>query len=469
MAYISCSDAIHSYICGKRPVLRGLLALIVAVVCISPAWGQLAPTPPMGWNSWDAYGTTVREDEVRANAKWMAQNLKQHGWQYVVVDMEWFLENPQISDEPKDPQFSMDPYGRYTPAVGRFPSAANGAGFRPLADYVHSLGLKFGIHMLHGIPREAVEKNLPIAGSSWHAADAANTQDTCPWNPDNYGVDASKPAAQAWYDSQAKLWASWGVDFVKVDCVSGDPWPAAEVAILHKALERSGRPIVLSLSPGQSYDQKEELRANSNLWRVSSDVWDRWKGTPNNGYPQGLYNQFDVAAEWSGYGQPNHWPDLDMLPLGHISIRSVIGKDRQSSFTHDEQRTLMTLWAIFRSPLMMGGDLPSADAWTQSLLTNDDVLHVDQHSVNNRVDVNDAHHAIWLAEDADTHEPIVAVFNLDDESHTYKLNWTELGLRRNGVYRPYDLWLHEALKPAASMDVTLAPHASVLYRLKLTK
>ncbi len=446
---------------------QALLATSLALACPAlHAQKPLAPTPPMGWNSWDAYGITVREAEIRANAQWMAQHLKPYGWQYVVVDMEWFVENPESGDDPKTVHLAMDASGRYLPAVNRFPSAVNGAGFRPLADYVHSLGLKFGIHMLRGIPISAVQKNLPIAGSHWHAGDAALRSNTCPWNPDNYGVDASKPAGQAWYDSEAKLWASWGVDYVKMDCVSGTPWPAGEVAMIHKAIARSGRPMVLSLSPGQSFDQRTDLRADANLWRVSNDVWDRWKHAPNTDYPEGLYNQFALAAQWSGFGQPNHWPDLDMLPLGRISIRSVIGKDRQSAFSHDEQRTLMALWAIFRSPLMMGGDLPSSDRWTQSLLTNRDVLELDQHAENNHAVVTDEHHAVWMAEEAGTHAPILAVFNLDDQPKTYTLRAKDLGLTlpRRGDCRT-DLWAHTRSGPDTTFVFPLAAHASALVRL----
>jgi alpha-galactosidase len=443
------------------------LAISIALACPAlHAQMQLAPAPPMGWNSWDAYGITVREAEIRANAQWMAQHLKPYGWQYVVVDMEWFVENPESGDDPKTVHLAMDAYGRYLPAVNRFPSAANDAGFRPLADSVHALGLKFGIHMLRGIPIRAVQKNLPIAGSHWHAADAALRSDTCPWNPDNYGVDASKPAGQAWYDAEAKLWASWGVDYVKMDCVSGKPWPAGEVAMIHKAIARSGRPMVLSLSPGQSFDQRMYLRADANLWRVSNDVWDRWKHAPNTDYPEGLYNQFALAAQWSGFAQPNHWPDLDMLPLGRISIRSVIGKDRQSAFTHDEQRTLMTLWAIFRSPLMMGGDLPSSDAWTQSLLTNKDVLGIDQQAQDSHVVVTDDHHAVWMAREARTHAPILAVFNLDDQPNTYTLRPIDLGLKMpSRGYCRTDLWTQAQSGTDTALTFSLAAHASALVRL----
>jgi alpha-galactosidase len=176
---------------------------------------RLAVTPPMGWNSWDSYGTTITEAEYKANAEWMAGHLKPYGWQYAVVDEGWYIQNPESGGKPAW-QFSLDAEGRFLPAPNRFPSAANNAGFKPLADYMHSLGLKFGFHIIRGIPREAVAKNLPIAGSSYHAADAADQSDTCFWNPDTYGLK-NNPAAQAYYDSLARLYAGWGLDFIKVD------------------------------------------------------------------------------------------------------------------------------------------------------------------------------------------------------------------------------------------------------------
>src|ERR1700745_495943 len=120
----------------------------------------LSATPPMGWNSWGGYGTTVNEADVKANANWLATHLKDYGWQYVVVDMEWFVTNPTPEGNSKSSQFSLDDHGRYSPDVKRFPSSVNNNGFKAIADYVHSLGLKFGIHILRGIPKQAVEKNL---------------------------------------------------------------------------------------------------------------------------------------------------------------------------------------------------------------------------------------------------------------------------------------------------------------------
>ena len=238
--------------------------------------------------------------------------------------------------------YSLDEYGRYTPAVKRFPSSAEGKGFKPLGDYIHSLGLKFGIHILRGIPKKAVEANSPIAGSNFHARDAADTSDTCPWNPDNYGIDSSKPGAQAYYDSIATLYASWGVDLIKVDCISSHPYRGDEIRMLSIALTKTGRPIALSLSPGPAPLEKiDEMRRYAQMWRVSDDIWDIWHSDVR--YPQGLGDQFANAIKWADMAQPGRWPDLDMLPLGYLGPAPGWGKPRQTRLTHAEQRTLFTL------------------------------------------------------------------------------------------------------------------------------
>src|SRR6185312_3514668 len=293
----------------------------------------LAATPPMGWNSWDSFGTTVKEQDVKANADWLARNLKRYGWEYVVVDMEWFVTNPRASGNSTSSQFSMDGYGRYIPAENRFPTSTNGAGFKPLADYIHSLGLKFGIHILRGIPKQAVKQNLPIAGFSYHAAEAADISDTCPWNPDNYGLDPAKPASQAYYDSIAKLYASWDVDLIKVDCIASHPYKGDDIRMLSGALKKTGRPIVLSLSPGAApMDKVDEMRKYSQMWRISDDVWDLWHSTVP--YPQGLGDQFPRMAQWAGLSERGHWPDADMLPLGYLGPAPGWGEARQTRFTH---------------------------------------------------------------------------------------------------------------------------------------
>jgi alpha-galactosidase len=420
-----------------------------------------AETPPMGWNSWDAYGTTVNETQFKANAQWLADHLKSGGWQYVVVDMEWFVTNPLPAGNSPKSQFSIDDHGRYTPAINRFPSADHGAGFKPLADYVHALGLKLGIHILRGIPRAAVEKNLPIEGSSFHAADAADTHDTCPWNPDNYGTDATKPAAQAYYDSIARLYAGWGIDLIKADCISSRPYRGDDIRMLSLALKKTGRPIVLSLSPGAAPLEKlDEIRQYAHMWRISDDVWDLWHSTVD--YPQGLGDQFPRVAKWAAYSEPGHWPDADMLPLGFLGPAPGWGKARWTRLSHDEQRTLLTLWSMFRSPLMIGGDLPSSDAWTTSLLTNPEVIAVDQHTLSSRPVITTDKAVVWVARSVSEDRRYLAIFNMGDESSTFQYSWKELGFEE-ATYRLRDLWVRRDVGTANSITVRLPAHGVMLY------
>jgi hypothetical protein len=218
----------------------------------------------MGWNSWDSYGRTIAEAQFKANARWMAKHLKRFGWQYVVIDEGWYIPNPE--SKPQDYKFLLGYDGRFVPEPVRFPSAADGAGFRPLADYTHSLGLKFGIHIIRGIPREAVARNLPIADSPYHAQDAADQSDLCPWNAYNYGVKTSE-AGQAYYDSIMKLYASWHVDFIKVDCIAAHPYKPDEIRMLANAIKKTGRRMVLSLSPGPTaLDNAREVSEYAEMW-----------------------------------------------------------------------------------------------------------------------------------------------------------------------------------------------------------
>ncbi len=421
----------------------------------------LAATPPLGWNSWDSYGTTVGEAQVKANAEWMAAHLKQHGWQYIVVDMEWFVTNPIAEGNAINFRYTLDDQGRYTPALNRFPSAAKGAGFRPLADYIHARGLKFGIHILQGIPREAVAKNLPIAGSSFHAGDAANTAGTCKWNHDNYDLKDTA-AGQAYYDSIARLYAGWGVDLIKVDCIASRPYKGAEIRMLSEALRKTGRPIVLSLSPGAApLDKVDEMRKYAQMWRISDDIWDEWHSDVE--YPQGLGDQFRRVAEWASITQPGHWPDADMLPLGYLGPAPGWGKARQTRLSPAEQRTMVTLWSIFRSPLMMGGDLPHNDPATTALLTNDEVLAVDQHSNGGRAVVQSPDATVWTAVPENGKGRYVAIFNTSEHPEDLNYTWKQLGLP-SGTYILRDLWEHSDGRPVDALSVHLASHACALYR-----
>jgi hypothetical protein len=416
----------------------------------------------MGWNSWDSYGRTLNEESIKANANWLAKNLKRYGWEYVVVDEGWYLANLKQNDD-SHVVFEMDEYGRYVPVPTRFPSAGKNRTFKPLADYLHSLGLKFGLHILRGIPREAVDRNLPIAGSQFHAKDAAEISDVCPWNAYNYGLKPSNPAAQAYYDSLARQYTGWGVDFVKIDCISDHPYKGDEIRMFAEAMKKAGRPMVVSLSPGPtSIDKRDEVSRYSHMWRISDDIWDVWHST--KGFPQGVKNQFARAALWAGVAQPGHWPDADMLPIGSLRPAAGWGEPRETRLTHDEQRTMLTLWSIFRSPLIMGGNLTQSDAWTISLLTNPEVIAVDQHSRENRPVITSENIIVWTARSETGRAQYVAVFNISETSQVVKFRWQELGLPASD-YRVRDLWERRDLGTAPALETTLGPHASALYRV----
>ncbi|MBB3188300.1 glycoside hydrolase family 27 protein [Microbacter margulisiae] len=419
---------------------------------------QWAPTPPMGWNSWDCYGPTVTEKEVKANASYMAHNLKKFGWKYIVVDIRWYVSNPKTHGyNETNPEYCLDQYGRFVPSPVRFPSAANNKGFKPLADYVHHLGLKFGIHIMRGIPKIAVKENTPILNSPYHADDIYNTNELCQWLHDMYTVDATKAGAQAYYNSLFDLYASWGVDFVKVDDLSR-PYHKDEIDMIRKAIDQCGRPIVLSTSPGATpITEADHIETHANMWRIMDDFWDNW---PEEKAHFALFEQW---IRYSGYG---HWPDGDMLPLGRIGIRSERGNNRLTHFTPDEQYTLMSLFAICKSPLIFGGDLPSNDAFTLSLITNPDVLYIDQHSIHNRLLKNDNGIVIWTA-DSPKGDKYLAVFNATDDQNPQhvSVNRQLAGVASSCMVT--NIWTHKTEGHFGETFTCVVPrHGVKLYKLQ---
>ncbi|MBO4900509.1 MAG: glycoside hydrolase family 27 protein [Lachnospiraceae bacterium] len=383
---------------------------------------------PRGWNSWDCYGAAVTEDTVRKNAEYMAENMKEAGYEYVVVDIQWYEPGSVNNEYHPFADVCMDEYGRLMPAENRFPSAAGGAGFKPLADYVHSLGLKFGIHIMRGIPRQAVTRNLPVYGTEGiRARDIAKTASICAWNTDNYGVDPTKKGARQYYDSIFALYASWDVDFVKCDDICRElPHEEEELVMLSEALRGCGRDMVLSLSPGPALLEKSELyKAVSNMWRITDDFWDDWKL---------LYAMFERAEKWSIHTGHNHYPDADMLPVG--AIRQVYDPDYTTAFTIPEQETMMVLWCIMRSPLMAGGELTKNDNNTLALLTNPGLMEMHAcsrhaHQVF-RKKIGDNEVILWTAMKASDKGgydgQYVAVFNSDGPDAEIAVDLSELEL-----------------------------------------
>ncbi len=430
----------------------------------SPASEVVAPTPPMGWNSYDAFGSTVNESQFKAEVDFLKANLLQYGWKYAVIDYLWFnpTGGPNIhlhkDGRPTD-SLAMDEYGRLLPAVNRFPSAAGGNGFKPLADYTHSMGLKFGIHIMRGIPKQAYWDNAPAKGSAYTAREAADTSssDLCVWNNSMYGLDPDKPGAQAYYNSIFDLYAKWGVDLVKVDDIA-HPYRNGEIEMIRRAIDQCGRPMVLSLSPGEApISEAENLLKNANMWRISGDMWDTWKKLEHN---------FELLNKWSPYIKKDHWPDADMLPIGHLSIKnSSVGAERMSKFTKDEMYTLLTLWSIARSPLIMGGELLTSPRWVISLLQNREVIAVDQHSTDNHQVFRNDSEAAWVAHGPTAGIRYVALFNLEDTAQTIDFKFdSAAGFK--GTFSVRDLWKGEDIGTAeAHVSTTIGAHGAVLYKL----
>ena len=374
----------------------------------------------MGWNSWDCYGAAVTEDIVRKNAEFMAKNLKQYGWEYVVVDIQWSAPNARSHEYDPFTELCMDEYSRLIPAENRFPSAAGGKGFAPLAEYVHSLGLKFGIHIMRGIPRQAVHRNTKIKDTDKTAREIAKTASICAWNTDMYGVDPEKEGARAYYDSIFELYASWGVDFIKCDDIARElPHEEAELVMLSESIRSCGRDMVLSLSPGAALLEKAELyKQVSDMWRITDDFWDKWEL---------LYAMFERAEKWCTHSGAGHWPDADMLPIGPI-LQDYDAANR-TKFTENEQITMLTLWSIFRSPLMIGGEMTGFDKFTMSLLTNEEILKMHKNARHShqvwRREINGSEYILWTAANAEG-GGYFALFNAGEKDGTVKLDLADL-------------------------------------------
>ena len=413
-----------------------------------------ALTPPMGWNSWDCYGAGVTEETVRKNAEYMAAHLKPYGWEYVVVDIQWANGNARDHSYEPFPDLTMDEFGRLLPAPDRFPSAAGGQGFRPLADYVHSLGLKFGIHIMRGLPRAAAHRRLPVADSACFCHLAADPHSVCAWNPDMYGLRCDTPDAKAYYDSIFRLYASWGMDFVKCDDIAREyPRCRREIELISESCRNCGREMVLSLSPGPApLEEAEHLKANANMWRITDDFWDEWRL---------LKGMFERAEKWCIHAAPGHWPDADMLPVG--ALRQCSDPDGWTKFTHAEQRTMMTLWCMMRSPLMIGGEMTKNDSFTLSLLTSTEVLEILKSGWCAHPLRTLPEESVWISPRRDGKGVWIALFNLDDRKRTVSISAEEASLPG---FAGKELWSGKALRKTAVLRSALAPHDAAVWYLE---
>ena len=462
------------HICSSR--LTKLVIIVVGLMLATfsraadPHYWQWAQTPPMGWNSWDCFGAGVWQTDVLANADYIDKNLKAHGWSVVTIDIQWYEPLAHTTEYRKGAILETDTNGRLLPATNRFPMTAESRGFKPIADYLHARGLKFGMHLMRGVPRQSVDRDdALILGTTNHVSEIADKVHVCRWNGDMYGVDMSKPGAQEYYNSVFALLASWGLDFVKVDDLAGHE---PEIEAVRKAIDKSGRPMVFSISPsGSTVARGEFVSSNANMWRISDDFWDSWPA---------LYSQFARVNNWTPFRAPGHWPDADMIPFGNVRAWTSNG---WTHFTHDEHFTLMTLWCIARSPLILGGNLPKNDDFTLSVLTNDEVIAVNQNSTNNHQLFNTNNQVAWVADVPGSKDKYVALFNTlprpaqrrnnpaetanDSDASKLPVNITvslgDLGLNSRAKVR--DLWTHKDLgEVKGEFTASINSHGAGLYR-----
>ena len=448
---------------------RRSLFLAFAILMVYSANSQLAVTPPMGWNSYNCFGSAVREDEVKANTDYMAKNLKQYGWEYVVVDFLWSYDNPKgsrignayqkrLEDGSFVPFLTMDDWGRLLPHVHKFPSAFGGKGFKPLSDYVHAQGLKFGIHLMRGIPRQAVWLKTPVKGVPGVTADMiADTTSTSTWLNHMYGLDMSKRGAQEYLNSLLKLYKEWDVDFIKVDDIAR-PYHTAEVEGYEKAIKTVGRPMILSISPGETpVAQAKHVQQHTHMWRMADDFWDNWKM---------ILQMFDYAKNWEGTGGSGHWPDCDMIQIGKLSKRGPVGPERYSRFSEDELYTHMNFWSIYRSPLMLGGNLPENREIELKLFTNDEVLAVNQKGENPKQVYKKDGSMVWVSKVTGSKDLYVGLFNIGEDDHDVPVDFASIGIKGKVTVR--DLWLKKNIGSYSKQyKQKINKHGSALLRLQV--
>jgi alpha-galactosidase len=421
----------------------------------------LALTPPMGWNSYDSFGASVTESEMVSEAKTVKSAMQPFGWNTVVIDYRWY--------EPGQP---IDANGRFLPATSKYPSATGSNGFKPLADQIHAVGLSFGIHIMRGIPRKSFTANSPIANSTYTAQNAGDSSDACPWDDHMWGVRGDTAAGQAWYDALFAQYASWGIDFVKIDDMlnnSTKQYHQAEADAIRKAIDKSGRSIVLSFSPGPDDaswlpNSSANLNTNANQWRIVDDFWD-----PNDGPLCDLNCAFNEIKTWAGVGglTPGHWPDADMLPLGYLGPRKEwTGGNHQTNFTKNEQVTIMTLWSMLPSPLIFGGNPANlgSDAWTTALLTNPEVLAVSEDVLGARGKrTASGSNEIWTR-DLSGGRKAVAFINRGTQDATMSASFSSLGVTGTPAVR--DLWRRaDVAGMTTGLSVSVPNSGALMYTL----
>jgi hypothetical protein len=402
--------------------VSGAVAGVLLTSNASASNNGLSITPAMGWSSWSFVRRDPTEAKIKAQAAAMKNSgMAAHGYLYINVDD--FYQKCDSNG------FVVDSFGRWTVDTTKFPT-----GMKALGDYIHSLGLKFGVYVTPGIPQNAVTKNTPIEGTSQHAKDIADTTKT----EKNYNckhmyyINYNKPGAQEYINSFANLFASWGADYLKIDGVGAADIP--DVQAWDTALRQTGRPINYALSNNLPIANATTWKQLANSWRTQGDVECYCSGQPNGvGYPltdwSHINSRFTTAANWQQYAGPGGWNDLDSIEVGNGT---------NTGLTPDQRRSQLTLWSMAASPLLNGTDLTNLDPTDLTMLTNDRVIAVDQDGIAaKRIINNGAQQAFSKKETNGTY--LIALFNTATTGNqTITVNWSQAGF--TGTATVTDLW-----------------------------
>ncbi len=428
------------------PAMVTALATVMASSSSAKA-DRKHPIPPRGWNSYTGYSIAVTQEELHKNIDFLAENLLEYGYDTVTVDNGWFL-----SGKGKGISIALDECGRPDSHPHFFPR-----GLQHTIDYAHKKGVKFGIWLLRGINRRAVEENMPVEGTPYRMQDIVNKKSYCGWAIApwwNYGVDMTKPGAQEYYDGLIKKYADMGVDFIKFDDMVPSP---AEVAAAAKAIKKLDRPMVLSLSPGDHINVKHsDAYKQANMVRITSDIWD------NRGALETTFRRWEAMQDYTG-SKVGSFLDMDMVCFGRLYVVNDKG-GWDCKFSEDQKRTFMVQRALAASPLMLGGVLYSMDDFSMSLFTNRHILACNENAVIGKLVHREAKIDVWKTpQRAGKTSGWIGVFNRDGKNKaTVELGAKELGLDVDGAYRLTDLWAEKML-PVAERHTFETPADGVVF------
>lgn len=431
-------------------------ALVVGLQSGRAEDNGLGRTPVLGWSSWSFLREKPTAAKLEAQARALQNSgLQNIGYEYINLDDFWY-------QCPGSQGPNVGPYGRWVTDPSRFPPQGDTNGIKVVADYLHSLGLKFGIYVTPGISKQAVSKNTPIQGTSYTAAQIAEPS----VKESNYnchgmvGINYNKPGAQAFINSWADMLAGWGVDYIKIDGMQNSN--VADIKAWSKAIRQSGRPMILDVTQG-SYTRviAPTLMKYANQWEFAPDVECYHCEKGGSSYPLTSWvdveKRFNYVAEWQPYAGPGGFNDYDSIEVGN-------GSD--DGLTPVERQTQMSLWALGSSSFILGVDLTHLNQLDMKYLKNAAVLAVDQDAIAAKRVVNTSNQQVF-AKIEPNGDAIIGLFNTGNKAEKVSVQASAVGLRRSEPgYSLNNLWTGKAEKTSGTISATVPSHGVVLYRIK---